>query len=158
MQLLKNAHLLILVVFAIGIILSMSSDDVYSADRFIVSIPGDRLLSVLNENNRISEYSVMISAGRVYSVMKIPADWVVKVEEHPETPSLMAHASHGAGYLGANALRNGVFTEFLVVESKPKDWGQFEIRVRFTIDIFMEENPQYIIIEKKDILIVPIKP
>lgn len=127
-----------------------------SADRFVISIPVEKIVEALRERDRISEYTVELSAGRVYSVLKIPEGWTIKVEEH-QAPQVVAYASHGAGFLTAEALKKGAFSAFLVIETKPPNWGPLDIKAHFTVDVFMKEEEKHILIEKKDMVITPLK-
>jgi hypothetical protein len=135
-------------------VLLLLSDTGFCAERFMVSIPVEKIASALGKGDRISECTIEILPGRVYSILKIPDDWWISSKDG-ELPQLKAWAFHGAGYLALADIKQGMFDSFLVIETWPEE-GPFDIRAYLTIDLFMKEKPKRILIEKKDMVITPV--
>jgi len=53
-------------------------------------------------------------------------------------------------------IKKGVFNKFLIIEAWP-DEGSFDIKAHFTVDVFMKEKEKHILIEKKDMVVTPVK-
>jgi hypothetical protein len=132
------------------------SDIAFCGERFLISIPDEKITRQLGRHDRISEYRVKISIGRVDGIMKIPEDWRIKTNDI-ESPQLEAWGFHGAGFLDLKDINQGVFKNFLTVEAYSDKKGLFDLKVFLTVEPFMEETPKQIIIEKKDIIITPMK-
>lgn len=139
----------------VSVILFLLSGLALSAERFIVSIPADNTTRYLQEGDRLAKYTIDISAGRVYGITNLPRDWWIKLK-YMESPDVEAFAFHGAGYLTSEMIKKGLFTDFLIIETEA-GWGPLDIKADFTIDVLMEENPKHVVIEKKDMVITPLK-
>ena len=151
-----NGKRLCRLVVVATIFLLMFSNESYSAEKFEVSIPFDKIDVLLKKGDRISAYTVEMNVGRVYSILKIADDWWTKSKD-VEIPQLEAWAFHGTGYLSIDDIKKeGFFNKFLVIETWPEE-GTFDITVKFTLENLMEEKPKHILIKKKDITIAPIK-
>ena len=129
-------------------------DSALSADRYVISILHEKITENLKNDNRISEYTIEIYTGRVYSVMKIPKDWAIKTKDS-EIPQLEAYAFHGAGFLSTSDIKKGIFEEFIVIETEFTKLNDLKINIKFTIDIFMKEDEKHITIDNNDLIIKP---
>lgn len=123
---------------------------------FVVSIPSEKIIPHLEKGNRITTYKIKLSAGRLCGVAKIPMDWWIRVEPEMEPYQVQAEAGHGASWLAIKDIHEGAFDKFLVITALPKN-GRFQIRVELSIDIPMEGQDKHVIIEEKDMLLVPNK-
>jgi hypothetical protein len=131
------------------------SDGVFAFDRFTISISDRQLLCALTDRNRITQYTVSVWAGRVVGMLRIEEDWHIEVN-NDQRPQIKAFAGHGAGWLTADDVRMGAFRDFIVIEVRP-DWGALDVKVDLAIDVFMKEEENHILIEKKDMVITPLK-
>ena len=89
--------------------------DTNGSERYIVTIPGETIIKKLQKDERISEYEVTLSDGRVYGLLKVPEDWEIRIH-YDDNPVIEASASHGASQLSVDDINNGAFKEFLSVE------------------------------------------
>lgn len=124
------------------------------AEQFMLSIPAKKIISQIEKRDRVSGYTIDMSVGRVYSIMKIPDDWWIEGKD-VEPPQLKAWAFHGTGFLTVEEIEKGIFSQFLVIETWP-DEGQFDIKINLIIDLFMKEKEQCLIFDKNDLIISPI--
>jgi hypothetical protein len=135
-------------------------DVALSAERFVISMPVEKLIGHLKGGRRIIDYKIEISGGRVYSVMKIPDDWSIKVDYRrvKNIPQFAAYAGHGVSWLTVDDIKNkeGLFEKFLVIETV-KGEGKFDIKAYFEIDVPMEDKTEHIVLEKKDMVITALK-
>jgi hypothetical protein len=122
-------------------------------DRLLVSIMPAKVIEALDGKNRISEYTIEVSGGRIYGFVKIPEDWRIKVKD-VEAPQLEAFAVHTAAYMTAEDVRKGTLSDFLIIEARP-DWGDFDIKADFSIDVYMEDEERHLLLGKKDMHIIP---
>lgn len=123
---------------------------------FVVSIPSEKIIPHLKKTNRITTYKIKLSSGRLCGVTKVPMDWWMRVEPEKETYQVQAEAGHGVSWLTIKDIKEGAFNKFLIIKSlTPK--GRVRIRAELSINIPMEEQEQQVILEEKDMLLVPYK-
>jgi hypothetical protein len=123
---------------------------------FVVSIPSEKVLPHLEKGNRITVYKIKLSAGRLCGVAKIPTDWWIRVEPEGEPYQVQAEAGHGVSWLAILDIREGAFDKFLIIKALPKN-GSLQIRAELSIAIPGEKQEKQVIIEEKDLLLIPYK-
>lgn len=127
----------------------------FAGSRFLVSVPAEKIIAHMNKGDRIAEYQVEIRFGRVRKILKIPDDWWTKTKDFEE-PQLTAWAGHGAGYLTVQDITQGVFSNFIEIDALTEN-GNFDIRIRLTIDPPRDEDQKRVVLKKKSMAIVPVK-
>lgn len=124
------------------------------SDRFLVTIPADKLIGHLDAGKRITGYSIETS-GRIHAVLKIPLDWSIRVMQGVGLLPLEAEAGHGASWLTVEDVKEGAFEGFLVIEALPERSGELKIKADFSVDVPMKEHKEHFTIEEKDMAVVP---
>jgi hypothetical protein len=123
---------------------------------FIISIPSEKVIPHLEKANRITTCKIKLSAGRLWGVTKIPLDWRIRIEPEKEPYQVQAEAGHGASWLSIKDIKEGAFDKFLVIKTLSKN-RRLKIRAEFSINIPMGEQEKHLILEEKDMLLVPYK-
>lgn len=123
---------------------------------FIISIPSEKIIPHLEKANRITTCKIKLSAGRLCGVTKIPLDWWIRIEPEKEPYQVQAEAGHGASWLSIKDIKEGAFDKFLVIKTLSKN-RRLKIRAEFSINIPMGEQEKHLILEEKDMLLVPYK-
>lgn len=144
---------LILSLMTLAVCTLSSSNIAFCAERFVISIPSEKILTHLQNGKRILAYSIQLPNSEVYGLMKIPSDWIIRIDNYPPD-RLKADAGHGVSYLTPDDIKNGVFKDFLIVQPSEGE-GNLDIKASFEINIPLEEEPRILVIEKKDMIITP---
>jgi hypothetical protein len=126
----------------------------FGSDKFLVTIPADKLIGHLDAGKRITGYKLQTS-GRIYAVLKIPLDWSVRVLQGVELLPLEAEAGHGAGWLTIEDVKLGAFEDFLIIEVHSERGVELKIKADFSVDIPMQEEKEHFTIDEKDMVMVP---
>jgi hypothetical protein len=125
-----------------------------NSQMFVISIPSKKFIPHLEKANRITTYKIKLSAGRLCGVAKIPIDWWIRVDPEKEPYQVQAEAGHGASWLAIKDINEGAFDKFLVIKAITKN-GRLKIRAEFSINIPTGGQEKHVIIEEKDMLLVP---
>lgn len=121
----------------------------------MISIPVEAVIPKLKNGGRISDYTVSIYDGSIYSVSKIINDWRVEVK-NDQIPQLKSFAVVGAANLSADDVLNGAFIEFLLIQT-PLEEDDFKIKFQFTVYYPSKDKDEQFTLDPKDIIITPLR-
>lgn len=142
---------IILMSLLLAFILGISPNNAKSlnCNLYKISVPSETIINNLKGGGRVSDYSIFIYGASIRGVLRIKKGWHIAVQN--ELPQLKGFAPQGAGDITDGEIRDGAFTEFLLIETTSED-GDFQIKICFSVSFPTKDNDELFTVDTKDVV------